>query len=237
MQRRTFPVVFLLLLWQPVSGKASAQTIPPAPEEGPGTFNVSLRGGKPKLRLAVLPEHAPEDDSQADQPIKVCEGDCSLALPPGGYRLEVSSPADNDVRGGTAYFTVCGDSEVTVQPASQKDRKEGLAGGIVGSAVAGVALGVMAAGLFISMAAECLENCQDTEAKRKEFRVKLVGISGGVMLAGGALAAYGFTNFARNQRPTLKVAPAQGKSTALRNLRLGPVRMGTGWGLGGAITF
>jgi hypothetical protein len=64
-------------------------------------------GEKPKVRLAVLPEYPPED-SEVDPPIKVCEGDCSLVLPAGSYRLEVSGPTDSDVRTGMTAFMIDG---------------------------------------------------------------------------------------------------------------------------------
>jgi hypothetical protein len=238
MRRRTFWVSLLCTLWLLLSGQAVAQPVPPAPGQGPSTVNVTLLGEKPKLRLAVFPEYPPDDDSKVDQPIKVCEGDCSLALPPGSYRLEVSSPADSDVRVGTTAFTIDGDSEVRVEPASVAGRSGGLVGGITGAVIAGVGAVVMVFGGFITMASECLENCEnDTQANRTRRLLWVEGIGGGVLLVGGALAAFGWMAFAHNGGPTLKVAPAGRKSTALGDLRLGPVRMGAGWGLGGVMRF
>lgn len=235
MWRQTLWVIFLSVLWLPVSGQALAQSVPARPVGS--TVNVTLRGEKPKLRFAVLPEYPPED-SEVDPPIKVCEGDCSVALPPGRYRLEVSSPTDRDVRAGTTVFTIDRDSEVTVHPASEKRLSEGRAGVVAGMTIAGVATFVMVIGAFINRAAECLENCQnDTMENRNRHLLWLVGITGGVVIFGGLAAAVGWTTLARNRQPTLKVAPAQRKSTAFGNLRLGPLRMPAGWGLGAAMTF
>jgi hypothetical protein len=237
MRLRAVSMLVSFALWMCGPERVSAQGKPPVPPNGTGAVTVTLRSEKPKTRLAVLPEYPPED-SEDDPPIKVCENDCGLQLPPGIYRVEVSGPAGSDIRDGTMTFMVDRDSNVSVEPTSRKSHARGLGIGVTGTTIAGVATAMTLLGLFINYAAECLENCQnDTAESRDRHALAIAGVGGAVVLVGAAMATVGFAISARNRLPLVRVEVASRKPTAVDNLRFAPVRMRTGWGMVGETRF
>lgn len=223
------------LLWLFFSTQAVAQSDPPGPGNPPNAVKVTLRSENLNLRLAVLPIEPPVEDSIVDPAIKLCEGSCSLTLPPGSYRLEVSSQADSDVLTATTTFSVDRDAEVVIVPASKEGRKRGLALGVGGIVISGITLFVMVVGGFF-LSLPCETNCTDQDARARRFW-RFEAISSGVLAVGGAMSILGWRSFGRNRRPQLEVALAPRNTVALSNLRVGPIRMGNGWGLGGEMHF
>jgi hypothetical protein len=232
MSRPGLSVMGLFLALFSVSGVAFAQATPNADDKTQSTVNVSLRGEVPNLRLVVLPVDPPEGDSELDPPIKVCRRDCSLALPPGRYRLKVSGPIAGNVLESTAIFTVSKDSEVSVNPATLRGRFFGLTLGIVGSVVTGLGTVFAVGAALIVIPMECEGDCHKTRTV-----LWAAEVGGALILVGGAIAAPGWTLWVRNREPMLTVTPVQRQSTALRNLQIGPVRLPNGWGLGGEMRF
>jgi hypothetical protein len=229
--------ITLLVLWLPIPREAVAQRVTSDAGEAANVARVTLRIETPKASLAVLPEYPPED-SDVDPPITVCEIDCSLNLREGNYRLEVSGPDESDIRRGTTAFTVDGDSKVTVEPASKGRFAGGLGVGITGTVIAGAATVITLFGLFINSAAECTSGCQnDTQESRDKNALKILEVGGAVALGGAIMATIGWTVFAHNTRPRVKVEPVEHRSTAIETLRLGPSRMHAGWGLGAEMNF
>jgi len=212
---------------------AQAQPYAWGPAGAPTVVTATLRGEEPNLHLVLYAED-PSGGGQLDRPITVCNDTCRLSVPPGNYRLEVSGPADGPVRTGTTSFTIAEDAEVGIEPAHRTGRSLGLAAGIAGTVIATGAEVVMGIG-FMTLMGDCFAVGCEQDKNRRVLRLEEIG--GGVLVAGGIIAALGFTSFAHNSGPTLKVVPAPAKPAAAGNLRLGLVRMHAGWGLGGALEF
>jgi hypothetical protein len=58
-----------------------------------------------------------------------------------------------------------------------------------------------------------------------------------MMVAGAIMTPIGWVTFARNNRPRIEVMSPGRSSSEAGRWRLGPTRIGTGWGLGSTLSF
>ena len=162
--------------------------------------------------------------ADAEWPLAVCGDGCQLRLPAGSYRVRVSGPPWSSVRTSERTVDLSRDAQLMVDPPSTTWRTTGLVAGIAG--LVAVQFGVGLAVLDLAMA---------SSDWRRQHGYEHVYAELGAATAGAVVATVGWIAFANNARPTIKVTP--GSPAENTGLRLGPARLGSGWGLSGSIAF
>ncbi len=237
--------------WLCASSPAVAQPLPTADPESATepevttTHLVTLRGATPGAIWEIYPPEGPIDDQR---PLARC-GDrgCTLKMRSGTYRLWVESAVGG---GPTGYreLRVHTDLDLTVRAPSRAARGGGLALAIVGKVafVTGLTLTTLgAAGVC-----DCPIDELDCECPT-DARMLSAGLV--TMITGAVAIPAGWITFARHRHPRVEYnepvrsmppdAPVpEGPASApapvtMERVRLGPVQLGTGWGLGGRVTF
>ncbi len=233
------------MAWSLLSTMASAQQAPaagPPPPTVPETFQprpvtVTLHGTRPgvEYRLYAM---------DAEQPLAVCGEGCRVQLPQGQYRLQVAGTPGSDVRTSDTPIELFSDTDVRVDPPSSSNRTTGLALGITGASLLVVGGVVLYVGIIIEMmrdfddetACDLSYSTSTCRPPRHGPNVALWA-GAGMLVAGAIMTPIGWVMFGRNHRARLEVtAPGRSSSEAGR-WRVGPTRIGTGWGLGTSVGF
>jgi hypothetical protein len=205
----------------------------------PGAVIVTLRGTQAGLRYRLFA-------GDEDRPLAACGEGCRIRLPQGRYRLQVAGPPGGDVRTSEQTVDVFEDSVLRVDPPSSSSRSTGLAVGITGASLLVVG-GVV---LYVGLIAEFVtyvRNDQTCTTNVETGQVSCVSThhgtnwaiwtGAGMMVAGAIMTPIGWVTFAHNNRPRIEVMSPGRRASEAGLWRLGPTRIGTGWGLGSTLSF
>jgi hypothetical protein len=205
----------------------------------PGAVTVTLRGTQAGLQYRLFA-------GDEDRPLAACGEGCRIRLPQGSYRLQVAGPPGSDVRTNEQTVEVFEDSVLRVDPPSQSSRTTGLAVGIVGASLLVVGGVVLYVGLIAELVRDVSadETCTfSSETGQTSCESTSHGTNwaiwtgAGMMVAGAIMTPIGWVTFARNNRPRIEVM-SPGRSSSEAGLwRVGPTRIGSGWGLGSTLRF
>ena len=226
--------------WASVSGLLLAAAVAriaaasPVASDSAGTVTVEIHNDMPHLQFTILRDSR-WGDASVGEPVWQCNDGCVAALPPGRYRLKTVGLLGSNVGEYETALKLGGDVDVRVIPPSHTARVVGLVAGIAGSVVAMGAGFVLFAGALGATTGDCDASADCHRLTRKELIWG--GILAGVTLTGAGVAAVGFTSFAHNGGPRITVAPQRHRKDTTQGVSLGPIRTGSGWGLGVAKSF
>jgi hypothetical protein len=219
------------------SGARAEETTDVVDDARPRAVIVTLRGTQAGLKYRLFA-------GDEDRPLAACGEGCRIRLPQGRYRLQVAGPPGGDVRTSEQTVEVFDDSVLRVDPPSSSSRTTGLATGIVGASLLVVGGVVLYVGLLAEYVANVGETCtfssetgQSSCTSTSHGTNWAIWTGAGMMVAGAIMTPIGWVVFARNNRPRIEVMSSGRSPSDAGRWRLGPTRVGTGWGLGSSASF
>jgi hypothetical protein len=203
-------------------------------------YAVTLRGVTPGTAWEI---YRPEGPTVA----RCGSRGCTVKMEAGSYRLWAKGTPLSRSR----ELEVHSDMDLTVRAPSRSARQAGLAVGIVGSAMAGIGMGLIETALIGGI--ECLGDALAPDNDSPPCDNSGTFTLGLVLAGGGAvLTPVGWVTFARNRYPTIKrtrrrvLEPANPRAfhpgpivggTPSPRIELSVQRVGTGYGIGARATF
>jgi hypothetical protein len=195
----------------------------------PGLVIITLRGTQAGLEYRLF---AGDDE----RPLVGCGEGCRVRLPQGRYRLQVAGPPGSDVRTSDKTVELRNDSVLRVDPPSSSSRSAGLGIGIAGASL----LLVGSTLLFLGLPhpdETCVNAATGQSSCHSHGTNWAIWTGAGMMVAGAIMTPIGWVTFARNQKPRVEVTSGGRQPSDAGLWRLGPTRIGAGWGLGGTVGF
>ncbi len=226
-----------LLLLAPWARAEEAPEVPGGNEAvRPSAVIVTLRGTQAGLHYRLFAE-------DEERPLATCGEGCRVRLPQGRYKIQVFGPPGSDVRTSEQSVDLFEDTVLRVEPPSSSSRSTGLALGITGASLLAVGATVFWVGLVVQWSRDldddqaCAGTLSSSCSPPHHGPNYALWTGAGMLVAAAIMTPVGWVMFARNSRPRLEVmSPGQPTNEAGR-WRVGPTRVGTGWGFGSSVSF
>ncbi len=190
---------------------------PPTPPPGmpgapPGTVPLHLRGDMVGLQYQLVMGDG--------TPVRSCNGDCTIYIYPGRYRLMVEET--DETRAGKKDIDVYGPTVANVSPGSKSQRTAGLVMGIVGPVC-------IVVGLF-GWLLTAVDNF-DRSGKQRDATPYVVLLFGGMGMTTGGWIMFGTSG------TKIKPERVASKGSMFDNFAFGAVPTKNGFVLGGSMAF
>ena len=212
---------------------ARAQPLPVEPAtqgEEPATLHtVTLRGAS---RGVIWEIYSMEGPIREQTPLARC-GDqgCVLRMQTGKYRLWVEG-ATGEGPHGYRELGVYGDLDLTVRAPPRGAKGGGLTLAILGKVAVFTGMSLTVVGAVGDCTYDDETHEDECESDEQMLNAGLV-----TMLLGAVSIPVGWVMFARARHPQIEYNEVATTPTNTGRLELGPVRVGSGFGLGSRVTF